>query len=290
MVEEENLEALDFMLWMAGSHRAAALTHTNQSTVIRRARHVLSIFGSDITRSPLGWHNRGSEELLRMERVIHQQFRFRGRKPLRLHVPFWSHRTVQGRLPKGWLLNGADPSHTCENPLDLLRDHVIDACILTPTQLEDAAGDLLRIELYQSSIDLTVFQPDSADPPPPRQTGCEELLEEGRPLTLQQFGFLPRSCRRASRLWFQKMAAAAAEEASPGAAVADSRLRVAFLTPEMRRTVTTPFVVDHSHPRSYREHLVILREHACEPLFQQLLDAVQPVFTRIGEEGVTLLH
>ena len=112
MVEEENLEALDFMLWMAGSDRASALTFTNQSTVIRRARHVLSVFGTDIVRNPLGWYLRGSEELLKMERAVHQQFRFRGRKCLRLHVPYWSHKVVQRKLPQGWICNPAHPSHT----------------------------------------------------------------------------------------------------------------------------------------------------------------------------------
>lgn len=285
MVDEESLEALDFMLWMAGSQRASRLTHTNQSTVIRRAREVLSIFQTDIGRSPLGWYDRGCKDLLKMERAIHQQFRFRGRKYLRLHLPFWSQSVLQGKLPKGWICNPADPSHTCENPLDLLREHVIDACILTPTQIDDSSHDLLRIELYSSTIDLTIFSSRPPDQDSVREGACVDLLDNDQPIALKLFAFLPRSCQRASRLWFQKISAGFPVDRKLSTDSQGSQLHVAFLTPEMRRSLTSPFLVHNSQPRPYRESLVVLRDNARESRFLELLHTLQPAFWKSAGAG-----
>lgn len=281
MVDEEHLESLDFMLWMSGSHRAAQLTHTNQSTVIRRANAVLSIFGTEIRRSRrIGWCDRGPTDLLRMERAIHQRFRFRGRRPLRLHSPYWSQRVVQPKLPRGWIINPADPAQPCENPLQLLRQHVIDACLVTPTQIEASGDDLLCIDMVHSVIDLTIFDPASAESPAPQRTCLASLLEAAPSFQLELFDFLPRTCREISQRWFHThfANAEASDVADPDSASLRKQVRVAFLTPEMRATLNSPFLVDSSRPRSYRETLVVLRENGREPRFLELLDALQSVF------------
>lgn len=281
MVDEEHLESLDFMLWMSGSHRAARLTHTNQSTVIRRANTVLAIFGTEIHRSRLGWRDQaggeGGIDLLQMERCVHQQFRFRGRRRLRLHTPFWSHLSVRSKLPDGWITTPPDPAHVCENPLDLLRQHVIDACLLTPTQIEAAAEDLFRIDLVHSVIDLTFF-PAAAETLGSQAQLHDSLLEDPSGFQLQLFGFLPHSCREISQRWFASLFGASRR--SPGAAAPPTAeiMQVAFLTPEMRDMVRSPFLVDPSWPRSYRETLVVLRQNAGEPRFHELADALQSAF------------
>lgn len=280
MVDEEHLESLDFMLWLSGSHRAARLTHTNQSTVIRRANAVLSIFGTKIQRSRSGWRDQGGSDLLRMERVIHQRFRFRGRRGLRLHTPCWSRPVVQPQLPRGWVTNPADVAHACENPLDLLRQHVLDACLVTPTQIGPAAEDLVCIDLVHSMIDLTILSGPSAPSQAPERRSLASVLEEGPPVRLRLFDFLPRSCREISQRWFETIFP---PTESPAAAAAAPRpeqepVQVAFLTPEMRSMVSTPCEVDSSLPRSYRETLVVLRENASEPRFLELLDALRPAF------------
>lgn len=278
MVDGESLESLDFMLWMAGSQRAAALTHTNQSTVICRSRIVSSVFGTRIERTPLGWYDRGNTDLLKMERALHQQSRFLGRKPLRLHIPFWSQEVLSGNLPIGWNSNPIDPCHPCENVLDLLRGKVVDACILTPTQLDESSQDLFCIELYQSLVDLIIFSPGSPQEPSSLGGGLDDLLSDGHSLALKIVEFLPRSCRQASRFWFQKMPNGVDPEVPFSADRPRSVVEVAFLTPEMRRAVASPFLVDSSQVRAYRETLVILRENAHEPRFLELFEAVQPAF------------
>ncbi len=281
MVDEEHLECLDFMLWLSGSHRASRLTHTNQSTVIRRANTVLSIFGTEIRRSRrIGWCDRGATDLLRMERAVHQRFRFRGRRRLRLHTPYWSQRVVQPKLPRGWITNPPDPAQPCENPLELLRQHVIDACLVTPTQIGAPGDDLLCIDLVHSVIDLTIFAPPAAQFRDLERTCLASLLESAPSFQLELFDFLPRSCREISQRWFQTHIAPAgvSDPADHDPASPHNPVKVAFLTPEMRTTLNAPFLVDSSRPRSYRETLVVLREHGGEPRFLELLDALQSAF------------
>jgi hypothetical protein len=58
----------------------------------------------------------------------------------------------------------------------------------------------------------------------------------------------------------------------------------------MRRSITTPFLVDSSQPRFYRESLVVLRENACEPRFLELLEAIEPVFSQSAGVGAPSSH
>lgn len=278
MVDREYLEALDVMLWMSGSHRAAAITFTNQSTVIRRAHTVLSIFDGEIQRSTTGWRVGGANELLRMERCIHQRFRIRGRRPLRLHAPGWSS-SYQWRLSTcPWLVNPSLESHACENPLELLTERIIDGCLLTPTQIAqispDRAADLVMIPIYRSAIDFVVW---------PRQPSVAEAVESmpqrvfrssSARFSLHLFPILPRSCRINSQIWFQQLTDLDPEMLSHSGGPEAGTYLAAFLTPEMQRALRLPFAVDRSFVRPYTETLVFLAEHAVEPSMHQLVDAL----------------
>lgn len=270
VVDLDQLESLDLLLWMAGSYRAAQLANSNQSTIIRRAQTVLATFGVTIRREPSGWSDRGDTRLLAMEREVHQRFRFLGRGRLRLHVPLWSLPLALERLPSGWMHNPEDREHVCENPVALLRERIIDACLVTPTQMPADTGGLAMFEIYRSPIELTILSPRGGGDPPLRRA-----LEEGR-LDLRLFPFLPRSCREASRKWFERLRQSMGHHPeSRRAREASAGLEVAFLTPQMRRFIDRPWVVDAATPRHYCERLLVRAEKAQEPLFLALLDHLQ---------------
>jgi hypothetical protein len=269
MVELEQLEALDLLLWMGGSHRAAPMAHTNQSTILRRAHVVLSTFGVDIRRDPAGWNNSGQTALLAMERQVHQRFRFLGRGRLRLHVPFWSMPLVREALPEGWIHTPSSADHVCENPVELLRDRILDACLVTPTQMPADTSGLEVFEIYRSPIDLTVFLPPAGGD---SRVCLERARNEGR---LRLFPFLPRTCREISRLWFDRLHPGPARPEGGGAAHPEDGLTMAFLTPQMREAVGRPCLIDPSAPRDYFERLLVRAENASEPLFLALLDRLQ---------------
>ncbi|MGB5135399.1 MAG: hypothetical protein WBN89_09535 [Prochlorococcaceae cyanobacterium] len=278
MVDQEHLEALDFMLWMSGSHRAALIAYANQSTVIRRANTVLSIFGGEIQRSAAGWRVRGANELLHMERSIHQRFRFRGNRPLRLHAPAWSSSALCRLSTGSWLVNPSLESQACENPLELLTERIIDACLVTPTQIAgirpDRSAGLVMVPIYRSAIDFVVWPWQASTSEAVESSPQQAFRSSSGRFRLHLFPFLPRSCRISSQDWFQQLVDLDAEVLSRIGAPEDRTYRAAFLTPEMQRALRLPFAVDRSFERPYTETLVFLAEHAGEPSIHQLVEAL----------------
>ncbi len=279
VVSLEQLSALDLMLWLTGSQRAAQLERTNQSTIVRRAQAVKDLFEVAIRRDPCGWSLSGDTQLLLLERLLHQRARLLGRRPLRLQIPYWTQRGRLRRLPQGWISNPPTASSVCENPLELLRARVIDAALLTPTQLTEAGDDLIFEEIYASQIELTVFpETELSDP-----QGAYQSLRDRGELQLRLPPFLPSSCLQRCRVWFNQLLPRPALNAVAvrplRVARATPELSVAFLTPEMRRVQGRPFLVDPTlEPRHYAESLVMLAELAEEPAMVRLRDHLSSVF------------
>lgn len=260
MVSLDQLAALDLLLWLTGSARAARLERTNQSTIVRRSQAVEACFGVEIRREPSGWHLAGDRQLLQMERHLHQQARLLGHRPLRLHAPFWTQKTRLRRLPQGWCVNPATASAVCENPVELLRARVIDAVLLTPTQMPQPSDDLACVDIYRSRIELSVFaSPETSDP----LLSCRKHMDQGD-LVLRQPSFLPESCLRRCREWFAALPVPQAARApDTGRRSQTTALSVAFLTPEMQQVQGLPCVVDPTvEPRPYVERLLMRRDLA----------------------------
>jgi len=279
LVSLEQLAALDLLLWLTGSQRAALLERTNQSTIVRRAQAAKDCFGVAIRRDAGGWSLRGDTQLLQMERLLHQRARLLGRRPLRLQAPFWTQRGRLRRLPQGWTSNPPSAVAVCENPLELLRARVIDAALLTPTQIAQADGDLVSTEIYGSQIDLTVFPEIQLSDP----QGSYQSLRDRGTLVLRLPPFLPSSCLQRCQDWFNELlprpTPALVRPRRAGVAKPPPELSVAFLTPEMRRVQGMPFLVDPTEaPRPYVESLVVLAELAEEPMIELLRDHLSTLF------------
>ena len=265
MVSLDHLAALDLLQWLGTTERAAALAYTNQSTISRRHRATLHAFGLRMVRRRDGWTPQGSTELLSLERQVHQCARFSGRQPLRLQLPFWSRHRVFHALPDGWCANPDLMGVVCEDPVALLRDRVIDACLVTPTQLPAGADDLLLLDLYRRPIEFTVL---GVDPGSSASALKDRCLHSHR-WELELLPFLPRSCRDRSQEWFQALQQSLAGCGSRRQA--EDALPVAFLTPEMRQAQDRPcWVNDAVDAYPYVERLVVLAENAAQPAVQRL--------------------
>ena len=280
MVSLDHLAALDLLLWLGTTERAAALAGTNQSTISRRSRMVLEAFELRLGRSADGWWPSGDTSLLALERQVHQRARFLGRSPLRLQAPDWSRQQALRRLPEGWCVNPARPGIVCDDPVALLRARVIDACLLTPTQLPERTDDLRLFDLYRRPIELTVLE-GGASP------ACRRSSASSR-LQLDLLPFLPRSCRVRSSAWFETLTGGLQQEAAWSQALRDrspanAGVCVAFLTPEMREIQERPWwVVDAVEPYPYVERLAVLAEHAQAPVLQQLRERLLGQFAPLA--------
>lgn len=274
MVTLEQLAALDLLIWLKTTERASLLARSNQSTICRRTQTVLRQFGLKLDRGQCGRRPIGDLELLDLERQVHQQARFRGHQPLRLHVPYWTRRNALRDLPDGWCANPALLDLVCEDPVTLLREHVLDACLVTPTQVPAVQDDLVLLELYRRPIELTLFLP-----PNDHSVDVQDRFlwqQENGQLNLQLMPFLPESCRQRSGDWFKALGPPAGPGPERSRRLEPSRyaaqsLTVAFLTPEMREAQDRPWrVEDTVQPYPYVERLAVLADHAAEPVVQRL--------------------
>jgi hypothetical protein len=280
MVKLEDLEALDLLIWLQNGITAAALVGTNQSTISRRSKRVLTTFAARLHRQQGTWRiDSPMHGLLDLQRQIHQQVRFRRHRALRLNVPSWSRSLVARCGPGGWLLNPEQGPLVCEQALDLLRGHVIDAALLTPTQLALQPRDDLEVfDLYDTRIDLhhlgSVPREGRQDP------SREEAIDLLGCSRLELLPFLPASCCDSSRLRFEQLRSQLGlPTAEPPGVVAngDSALLapVAFLTPVMALGVAhqRPLTLELDWP--YRESLAVLRCQADQPAIQSLVEKLR---------------
>lgn len=278
MVSLDQLAALDLQLWLTASQRAARLEQTNQSTIVRRGQAAAACFGVTIRRDPGGWDLEGDSQLLQLERRLHQQARLLGRRPLRLQAPYWTQQTHLRRLPQGWCTNPPADSLVCENPIALLRSRVIDAALLTPTQIPPQHDDLVCLDLYANTIELSLFPEAGIDDP---LLAYRQLRDQGL-LLLRQPAFLPNSYLQCCREWFAALGQSPDSAPAAGglaAGIDPTDVSVAFLTPEMRRVQGMPVLVDGEiEARPYIERLVILADLASEPAVLRLQEHLASLF------------
>jgi DNA-binding transcriptional LysR family regulator len=128
MVSQEQLEALDLLLWLGTGQQAADRQGCNQSSISRRIQGCLGTLGLCQRRGGGQTALRGRLDYLALEREVHQLVRFQRQKRLRLEATHCvSHLLVQPPL-KGWILGSFD-HHGVGRLHDLLRERVIDAWI-----------------------------------------------------------------------------------------------------------------------------------------------------------------
>ena len=279
MVTEEQLAALDLTVWLGSTERAAEVDFSNQSTISRRQHTVLQHFGIELKRSKTERVVKGDLQLLDMERQVHQMARLKRRRGLRLQAPFWLQNSPGVVPPEGWTMNPQRVDLNCTDPVTLLREHVLDACLATPTQIPDDRDDLFILKLHNRAIELTLLNRNN-------QSECDLAdrfqwsLEKGN-LQLKLMPFLPASCRERSQEWFEELLTINQPERHKTMALRPSRhsgqsFQMAYLTPEMRAAQPLPWQVDHNfEPYTYTEHLVVLAQHANEPAVLALLESLQ---------------
>jgi len=144
MVDREDLEALDFLLWHRTGQLAAAALGCHQATVSRRLAHCRSVFGLELWREEGEWRC-DPNSLLEIERHLHQLGRFLGDRSLRIEgfpIGSWA---LLLPLPEGWVHGPLDHVGV-RRPLQLLRERVIDAWLC------DADADLPATSCHELAV------------------------------------------------------------------------------------------------------------------------------------------
>ena len=129
MLSVEKLAALDLSVWLRSGHEAATRLRVTQPNVSRRVRQALQRFELQLMKRDEEWELEGSalgQELLGMERQVHQMARWMGHAPLRIEGTYWSGPLLLSPEPQGWVV-GCCNVVGIEKPLRWLRQGVIDA-------------------------------------------------------------------------------------------------------------------------------------------------------------------
>lgn len=103
MVALEQIEALDLLLWLRTGADAACQAICDQSSITRRVSAVLHAIGLQLRR---GYELQllGDLTLIRLPRLVHQQARFLGHRPLRLEATHYIRAQLQNPSIRGWTL------------------------------------------------------------------------------------------------------------------------------------------------------------------------------------------
>ena len=266
MLELDTLRIADVHAWLGCQKRAALLLGCNQSTVsrrIREARWLASLGSSHDGRS-----------ILEMERSVHQCWRFRNGRDLRLHAYPWMQPLLRPHLPESWMANPADAAITPTCPLQLLQDHVVDA-VLAPWPLVADLDEerFARLTLYFAP--LLLLLPVRSALSHERRLNNLDIARDSRPGTL---AFLPPAAIACGRHLDAQLFGAA----GPRCADTDAPAPLAeSKTPRYWGTPLTSLVrpdlvpADYPSPLNYVEVLVCLRTWQGHPQIGRLLAVVR---------------
>lgn len=128
MVTPEEMAALDLLVWLRSGEEASKRLQITQPTISRMSRRVLRTFGLAPIRNQGEWMFRGSEELLNLERQVHQAHRWGKGLPLRIDAQYYSGPLLLGSGLPHWITGNFDFLEI-GLPLRLLRNCVLDAWI-----------------------------------------------------------------------------------------------------------------------------------------------------------------
>lgn len=119
MFEVEALSIADAYEWLGTGDAASEYLGCHQTTVSRTVRQIRN------AKSQLA--KVGAEQLIKAERKIHQELRFRQGDHLRLHLYHWTNHLIHREIPPNWKANPLRISATKAHGIYLLENHFIDA-------------------------------------------------------------------------------------------------------------------------------------------------------------------
>ena len=146
---------MDGLIWLRTGSRVASRVSVSQSTVSRNARRCADVFAVDLVRRGGEWYLKGNLALLNLERQVHQLVRWLDDQPLRLEAQHWSAPLVSPSPVDGWIAGNLD-FFEYHRPLQLLRDHVIDAWITSYPDVPADDPNLVSIHLSRMPMMLVV--------------------------------------------------------------------------------------------------------------------------------------
>jgi hypothetical protein len=147
LLDFEALAIADTYEWLGTGSCAGEYLYVNQSTVSRNWKQFKALSNQLEQADCL--------DLLNMERLIHQRWRFQQGSNLRLHVFLWMNDLLAQQALERWKVNPASVSRTKKAVLDLLEQRIIDAACAPYPLIASADKEIFAIiPLYRSHLQV----------------------------------------------------------------------------------------------------------------------------------------
>ena len=147
MLEVEALRTADAYEWLGTGISASEYLKIHQTTISRVVKQV-NIAKIELVAI-------GAQDLLIVERKIHQTLRFKQGRHLRLHLYQWTNKIIHKEIPDNWEVNPIRTSATKAPAIQLLEKRVIDAiCAPYPLIANVSEQNFSIIPLYSSFLQL----------------------------------------------------------------------------------------------------------------------------------------
>lgn len=158
VVSVEELDCLDLLIWLRTGANAASRLSTSQPRISRSVQRVSGLFGFSLSKTDGEWEVQGDQTLLNLERLVHQEYRWRMGRPLRIEAQFYSGPLFCDPAPEGWISGNFDYLEI-RTPLQHLRNAVIDAWIACYPDVPDGDDpDLICFHLTRLPTHLVVSE------------------------------------------------------------------------------------------------------------------------------------
>jgi DNA-binding transcriptional LysR family regulator len=156
LVSLDTLACLDSLIWLQTGKEVAKRFAYNQSNVSRQQKNCCEALGITLAKKDKEWVINQPNDLIRMERLVHQQARFQGLRSLRMEATYWSAPLLCIPEPEGWIV-GLSNIVGIERNHQLVREAIIDAWLCSAPDLPDHNDpDLTSIRLCEMPIHLMV--------------------------------------------------------------------------------------------------------------------------------------
>lgn len=273
MFSIDTLRTADYYEWLGCGKRVGRRLGCHQSTVCRRWHEVSTLDGLNLAGE--------RQNLLNLERALHQSWRFTKASDLRVHLYRWSHHLLAACLPAGWMANPQDLSVTRRSPLDLLEARILDAACLPAPLIDQLNPDRFTvIPLYSSPLFL--LSPADAALSQEQHLSSTDIVAA---TSLGLLDFVPPEASRCSRWLDSQLFTGSGSDPTPPAVPPPgfaARYWGMALTPLICEDLR---ILDWQVPFRYAEFLVLLpewREHGC---IQALLQAFSSRLRRPAQPG-----
>jgi hypothetical protein len=266
MLDLETLRISDIYHWFGRGEEAGAHIGCDQSTISRNAKKVRMLKSNLISI--------GGEDLINMEREVHQNYRFKKGTNLRLHTYKWTNYLIGGSISDDWEINPLSVSATKTPGLGLLKERIIDAiCAPYPLVANTDRNIFTAIKLYSTHLQL--FAHKDAVLANERNLSTTDINAATR---LGRLNYVPTEASECSTAIDAQIFNCKGEQQVNK--VYDSRYWGTPLTPIISKDLQP---VTYNPICPYAEYLVVLKEWEEHPLVAKLKETIgKSLITGIG--------